>query len=53
MRHNSLTKRVIENGEERRIGGGRSIMKYTKQITKDADKDSHKGLKELSYKCKI
>lgn len=43
---------LIANNEERRIGGERSIMKYTKQITKDVDKDSHKKLKELSYKCK-
>lgn len=43
---------LIANNEERHIGGERSIMKYTKQITKDADKDGHKELKELSYKCK-
>jgi len=49
LRHDSLTKNVIESDVEGYIRRGRPRMEYMKQIMIDMGKDSYKELKELSY----
>jgi len=46
LRHDSLTRNVIEGDVEGYIGRGRPRMEYTKQIMIDMRKDSYK---ESSY----
>jgi len=49
LRHDNLTKNVIEGDVEGYIGKGRPRMEYMKQILIDMVKDSYKELKKLSY----
>lgn len=48
LRHESLTKTVIEGDVEGHIGRGRPRMEYMKQLMSDMGKNSYKKLKELS-----
>jgi len=48
LRHESLTKTVIEGDVEGHIGRGRPGMEYMKQLMSDMGKNSYKKLKELS-----
>ncbi|VVC40587.1 Reverse transcriptase domain [Cinara cedri] len=48
LRHESLSKTVIEGDVEGHIGKGRPRMEYMKQIIIDMGKNSYKELKELS-----
>jgi hypothetical protein len=52
LRHDSLTRNVIEGDVEGYIGRGRLRMEYMKQIMIDTGKDNYKELKELSYNRK-
>jgi len=49
LRHDCLTKNVIEGDVEGYIGRGRSRMEHMKQIIMNMGKNSYKELKELSY----
>ncbi|VVC27478.1 Hypothetical protein CINCED_3A011221 [Cinara cedri] len=48
LRHESLSKTILEGDFEGHIGRGRPRMEYTKQIIIDIGKNSYKELKELS-----
>ncbi|KAF0760252.1 craniofacial development protein 2-like [Aphis craccivora] len=53
LRHESLSKTVIEGDVEGHIGRGRPRMEYMKQIIIDMGKNSYKELKELMYTYKV
>lgn len=49
LRHDILTKNVIQRDVEGYIGRGRPRMEYMNHIMIDIRKDSYKELKELCY----